>query len=204
MSGFHFQSMGPSAVSARMRQIQARLDSVFPKPGSRASASGEPFHLKPMYGTIGKNGVTPLNPFGQAADVEGGPTAPDELKVKIHMAAQNAGLDPLLFEALIGQESGYNPQATSNRGAMGLSQIMPDTARSLGIADPYDPDSNLKAGARYLSQLMTQFNGQLDLALAGYNAGPGAVKKYGGIPPYKETQDYVRKIIARYNTLRQP
>jgi len=197
---FQLQPMGQAGVANRMREIQAKLDSRFPRK-QPVDASGEPFHPQTMYGAIGKP-TAPMNPFGPTTEVETG-GAPADLRVKIHLAAQNAGIDPALYEALIGQESSYNPNSVSGKGALGLAQLMPETAKSLGVTDPMDPDSNLRAGAKYLSQLLTQF-GKTDLALAAYNAGPGAVKRAGGIPPYAETQDYVRKILARYNALRQP
>jgi soluble lytic murein transglycosylase-like protein len=97
-----------------------------------------------------------------------------------------------LFLRLIQQESGWNPKAKSHKGALGLAQLMPQTARVLGV-DPHDPKQNLEGGARYLRQMYNKF-GSWRLALAAYNAGPGAVEKYGGVPPYKETKNYVRVI----------
>nr|WP_244515885.1 lytic transglycosylase domain-containing protein [Pacificibacter marinus] len=97
-----------------------------------------------------------------------------------------------LFLRLIQQESGWNPKAKSHKGALGLTQLMPQTARVLGV-DPHDPKQNLEGGARYLRQMYNKF-GSWRLALAAYNAGPGAVEKYGGVPPYKETKNYVRVI----------
>jgi hypothetical protein len=116
------------------------------------------------------------------------------LNLLIYEKAQKYGLPPKLLYELVRQESGFNPRAKSPAGAMGLTQLMPATAKSLGVTDPYDPEQNLDAGARYLRQQLDRF-GRIDLALAAYNAGPGAVQKYGGIPPYKETQAYVQKIL---------
>jgi soluble lytic murein transglycosylase-like protein len=107
-------------------------------------------------------------------------------------------MDPLLVSAVIRQESGFQPNAVSKTGAQGLMQLMPDTARSLGVRDAFDPKQNIEGGAMLLRQLMDRYHGQLDLALAAYNAGPGAVDKYGGVPPYPETQDYVRNVMADY------
>jgi soluble lytic murein transglycosylase-like protein len=107
-------------------------------------------------------------------------------------------MDPLLVSAVIRQESGFQPNAVSKTGAQGLMQLMPDTARSLGVRDAFDPKQNIEGGATLLRQLMDRYHGQLDLALAAYNAGPGAVDKYGGVPPYPETQDYVRNVMADY------
>ncbi|MBU2866318.1 lytic transglycosylase domain-containing protein [Pacificibacter marinus] len=106
--------------------------------------------------------------------------------------AQRHNVPPDLFLRLIQQESGWNPSAKSHKGALGLAQLMPQTARVLGV-NPNDPHQNLEGGARYLRQMYNKF-GTWRLALAAYNAGPGAVEKYGGVPPYKETKNYVRVI----------
>lgn len=115
----------------------------------------------------------------------------------IEMARQIAieeGVDPDLFLRLIQQESSFNQDAVSSAGALGLAQLMPDTAADLGV-DPMDPEQNLRGGARYLKMMFDEF-GDPRLALAGYNAGPGNVRKYGGIPPFEETQNYVSKILG--------
>jgi soluble lytic murein transglycosylase-like protein len=116
----------------------------------------------------------------------------------IQRSAQRHELDPALLTAVIQQESGFNPKAQSSAGAMGLMQLMPGTAKSLGVNDPYDPAQNVDAGAKMLRGLIDQYGGRLDLALAAYNAGSGAVDKYHGVPPYAETRNYVSSILADY------
>ena len=103
-----------------------------------------------------------------------------------------------MFLALIKWESSWNPNSTSSVGAKGLTQLMPETARELGVSDPYDPAQNLRAGAKYLKAQLDRFN-SVELALAAYNAGPGAVKRYGGVPPFAETQTYVKRIMGELN-----
>ena len=113
-------------------------------------------------------------------------------------AAQRHGLDPELVLAVAGVESAFQVRAVSPKGAQGLMQLMPGTARDLGVTDPLDPAANLDGGTRYLRDLIAKYNGDLTKALAAYNAGPGAVARHQGVPPYRETQDYVKKVLRRY------
>jgi soluble lytic murein transglycosylase-like protein len=114
----------------------------------------------------------------------------------IERAAARYGLDPSILYGLIQQESGFDPSARSSAGALGLTQLMPSTAASLGVVEPLDPAQSIEGGARYLSQQLHQFAGNTADALAAYNAGPGAVQQYGGVPPYPETQQYVAKVLG--------
>ena len=115
---------------------------------------------------------------------------------EITAAAKKYGIDPALLAGLVKQESGFNPSAGSPAGARGLTQLMPATAAGLGVSNVLDPAQNLDGGAKYLRQQLDAFGGDVTRALAAYNAGPGAVQRYGGVPPYAETQNYVRAVQA--------
>jgi soluble lytic murein transglycosylase-like protein len=118
------------------------------------------------------------------------------IREMIKKAAKENNLRPELLEAVVQVESGYNPDAVSSKGASGLMQLMPATAHALGVSDPFDPEQNLMGGAKYLRQQLDRFNGDEKKALAAYNAGPGAVLRFNGVPPYRETQNYVKKVIS--------
>jgi len=126
-----------------------------------------------------------------------GTGASSAFDAQINAAAASNGIDPALLKGLVSQESGFNPNARSGAGAVGLTQLMPGTAASLGVTNPLDPTQSLQGGAKYLREQLDRFGGDEQLALAAYNAGPGAVQKYGGVPPYAETQNYVTSVMGK-------
>jgi soluble lytic murein transglycosylase-like protein len=132
------------------------------------------------------------------------PRAPDDPEIAGAVAecAERFDLDPALLHAVIDAESGANRLAVSPKGAQGLMQLMPGTADALGVSNPFDVRQNIAGGSAYLRQQLDRF-GRLDLALAAYNAGPGAVARYNGIPPYRETQGYVARVMAAYDAARR-
>ena len=148
-----------------------------------------------MMSTVAARNITEIKPI----EISTNNRSIDSL---IEAAAVRNGIDKKLMMAVMKQESSFNPRATSYKGACGLMQLMPATAARFGVRNIYDPEQNIEGGARYLRFLLDTFGGSVELALAGYNAGEGAVMKYGNrIPPYAETQDYVRKISAHYARL---
>lgn len=126
----------------------------------------------------------------------------EDIENLINKYAQKNNLDPDFIKAVVKQESGFNPDAKSKCGAMGLMQLMPQTAKGLGVIDAFDPEQNIDGGTRYLKSMMNRFNNDPKLALAAYNAGPAAVQKYGDIPPYRETQNYVKNILSSYEAMK--
>ena len=149
--------------------------------------------------------IDSVNTSGLASSMRGFTTGYAEVDEYITESARRNNLDPLLLYSIMHQESSFKRRAISPKGARGLMQLMPGTAARFGVTNIFDPKQNIEGGARYVSFLLNRFNGDLSLTLAGYNAGEGAVDKYGWhVPPYAETQEYVRRISRRYNLLRDP
>ena len=158
--------------------------------------------------------LAPNNPGGsgqfasmvnQAMGVDAAPATmpPAEIEQLVQSNAATWQVDPALVRAVMANESGFNPKATSKTGAQGLMQLEPDTATSLGVNDAYDPEQNVWGGTRYLRGLLDRFGGDITKAVAAYNAGPAAVEKYGGVPPYAETQSYVKSVLGSYQKYSQ-
>jgi soluble lytic murein transglycosylase-like protein len=147
----------------------------------------------------------PVTAGSLASSLRGFTTGNAQVDGYITESATRHGLDPLLIYSIMHQESSFKQRAISYKGARGLMQLMPGTAARFGVTNIFDPKQNIEGGSRYIKFLLNRFQGDLSLTLAGYNAGEGAVDKYGWrIPPYAETQEYVRRISRRYNLLRDP
>lgn len=192
-------------IENRISQLEARLEgsSALSRPAStpsnlRMNTGGS--HPGVSFEHL-VNSMAEDKRFKPAAGVGGASPwkgDPKDFDGMISDAAKKHGVDESLVRAVIKQESGFNPKATSGCGAQGLMQLMPDTAKELGCGNAYDPYQNIMAGSKYLRQLMDRFDGNMTKAIAGYNAGPGAVEQYGGLPPYAETQNYVSKVLENF------
>jgi soluble lytic murein transglycosylase-like protein len=147
---------------------------------------------------FGRESVQSANARIVAANARGHQASQDEVDASIVMAAARHNVDPNLVRAVVKVESNFNSNAVSRKGAMGLMQLMPSTARSLNVKNPFDPDQNVDAGVRHLKHLLENYGGDVKLTLAAYNAGSGAVARSAGVPRFAETQNYVRRITSLY------
>ena len=197
--------MSIEAAMSRISQLHAMLAGVAPAPAQPApTTTSFSSALASATGTTTLTGMSATaSPIATPASAttsalpQGTPYA-----AEITAAAQANGLDPALLAGLIKQESGFNPTAGSPAGARGLAQLMPGTAAGLGVTNVLDPVQSINGGAKYLKQQLDAFGGDVVKALAAYNAGPGAVKRFGGVPPYAETQNYVKAVQAHAATFR--
>ncbi len=173
-------ALGLDGVIARVEEIRSRLGTL----GVPDTDNGA---QQPFAATL-----------ASAMSTHGQPPSPGPVQIEelIRQAAARHGVSEDLVREVMRAESEFNPRCVSRAGAMGLMQLMPENCREYGVSDPFDPAQNVDAGVRHLKHMIDQF-GRLDLALAAYNAGPGAVRRYGGIPPYSETRAYVAKIRER-------
>jgi soluble lytic murein transglycosylase-like protein len=201
-------SAGELAIVQRVQQLQAMIEQTRQSavtgivPG--ASASGATAIAQPAsFASALQTAATADTAVPAAYAPASGATQSTPYDALIEQAAQRYGVEPAVLHGLIQQESGFDPNAQSSAGASGLTQLMPGTAASLGVANPLNPAEAIEGGARYLSQLTGEFAGNTTNALAAYNAGPGAVKQYGGVPPYAETQSYVTKVLGYAEAYRQ-
>jgi soluble lytic murein transglycosylase-like protein len=185
------------AVIARVNELQQMIGGAATSPAAASTAFSSQLatatapSMTPAATATASTASTGLTSTGASelpADVPFG--------AQITAAAKKYGLDPALLAGLVKQESGFNPNAGSPAGARGLTQLMPGTAAGLGVTNVLDPAQSLEGGAKYLRQQLDAFGGDVARALAAYNAGPGAVTRYGGVPPYAETQNYVRAVQA--------
>ncbi|MCD4782497.1 MAG: lytic transglycosylase domain-containing protein [Candidatus Eremiobacteraeota bacterium] len=206
-----------SAIQMRMQEIQSKFGSSSMKPKSPFSAKGlsgtqatgmtqattpisgltfDQILASKMNEPLKGSGMTPTNVKNNSLSMK----ASDYDSI-INEASKKFGVDSKFVKCIIQQESGFQPNATSRVGAMGMMQLMPSTAKSLGVKNGYDPRENIMGGVKYIKQQLDRFGGNKEKALAAYNAGPGTVQKYGGIPPYPETQNYVKNIMGMYRNM---
>jgi soluble lytic murein transglycosylase-like protein len=189
--------MSVASVTSRVSDLEAMIAAAnggSPSPSSSTATSSTSFGQQ-LAQASGSQTAT-----AATADAGSGST---QFESQIQAAASKYGIDAAVLKGLIKQESGFNPNAGSPAGAQGLTQLMPGTAASLGVTDVHDPAQSIDGGAHYLKMQLDRFGGDYSKALAAYNAGPGAVQRYGGIPPYSETRNYVKNVLSFADQYRQ-
>ncbi|MGD0052906.1 MAG: transglycosylase SLT domain-containing protein [Vulcanimicrobiaceae bacterium] len=191
-----------SAVQTRIAEISGTpTPAAAPTPALAGMPAAGPRFANALASALG---TTPPDDSDPSLEAGTAPVAPEQIDALVQQNASTWQVDPALIKAVIANESGFNANATSKVGAQGLMQLMPETAASLGVRNPYDPVQSVAGGTRYLRGLLDRFGGDARLAVAAYNAGPEAVEKYGGVPPYAETQNYVQNVLASADRYRTP
>lgn len=190
------QAMAVDALLAASNSGAVSLDTVQQILGFTPQTDA-PVDTSPVTDTFTSSGSS-ANTTAANATSSGSVSSPENLEEYFKEASETYGVDINLLKAIAKQESNFNPSATSSAGAMGVMQLMPSTAKGLGVTNAYDAQENIMGGAKLMAQNLKKYNGDVSLALAAYNAGGGNVDKYGGIPPFKETQNYVKKVLGYY------
>lgn len=187
-------------ILAEISAVQSRIAEITGSAAVPQTPNAAPAFATALAGAMGSPDTSPLAgpPQGGPQSLGPAPVAPAQIDALVGQNAATWQVDPSLVKAIIANESGFDANATSKVGAAGLMQLMPATAQSVGVQNSYDPAQNVAGGTRYLKGLLDRFNGDVRLAVAAYNAGPGAVEKYGDVPPYAETQNYVQNVLGSY------
>jgi soluble lytic murein transglycosylase-like protein len=188
-------------ILAEISAVQNRIAEITGVPAPGDNAGGGRAFQNALASALG-SGMSAVPPAATASPSPA-PVPPDQIDALVSQNSAAWQVDPSLVKAIIANESGFDANATSQTGAAGLMQLMPATAQSVGVRNSYDPAQNVAGGTRYLKGLLARFNGDVRLAVAAYNAGPGAVEKYGDVPPYAETQKYVQRVLSSHQRYAQ-
>jgi len=190
-------------VFAEISSVQSRIAEITGAPPVGSVGESNPPFTRALAQALAPTASAPPYVTANAlATLAPAPIAPEQIDSLVQQNAATWQVDPALVKAIIANESGFNANATSDVGAQGLMQLMPATAAGVGVHNSYDPAQNVAGGTRYLKGLLDRFKGDTRLAVAAYNAGPGAVEKYGDVPPYAETKNYVQNVLGSYEKYR--